>query len=217
MEDLGVPEPAEGTFEAGSVTPAAAPQQMTIGDDASAAPEPAAPAPEPDDPADDAAETARTQTVQAEGAHDQGAARTSSRTDARSWRDTDGSPLPRNVSVAIGRQIKQYRILRGLSQQKLAEKIGLTFQQIQKYEWGTNRIVADRLVAMADALDVPVTTFFEATGPGDGNSPELTTRHLNLIRYYESLSSLQQDRVYALIRSIAGAESGEEDPGSGRD
>jgi transcriptional regulator with XRE-family HTH domain len=59
------------------------------------------------------------------------------------------------------------RMMLGLSQEKLAEPLGLTFQQVQKYEKGTNRIGSSRLVQIAGILQVPVAWFFEGTGQGE--------------------------------------------------
>lgn len=64
-------------------------------------------------------------------------------------------------SVEIGRKIKAFRKHKGLSQEKLAELIGLSFQQIQKYEAGTNRLNTDKLQAIANTLSIPVAAFFE--------------------------------------------------------
>ena len=62
--------------------------------------------------------------------------------------------------VEIGRKIRALRLQRGLSQSELAEGIGVTFQQVQKYEKGANRVSAGRLQRIADLLDVPVTFFY---------------------------------------------------------
>lgn len=64
-------------------------------------------------------------------------------------------------SVDIGRKIKEYRKHAGLSQERLAELIGLSFQQIQKYESGVNRLNTDKLQDIANALCVPVASFFD--------------------------------------------------------
>ena len=65
--------------------------------------------------------------------------------------------------VAIGQKVRALRFDRGLSQDALAEKIGVTFQQLQKYENGVNRVSAGRLFRIAAALNVPVTAFYDAT------------------------------------------------------
>lgn len=64
----------------------------------------------------------------------------------------------------IGRRIRQRRIEKGLSQERLAEALAISFQQIQKYENGHNRISAARLYALAGLLEVPLTYFFENQG-----------------------------------------------------
>src|SRR5438045_5271403 len=66
--------------------------------------------------------------------------------------------------VEIGRKIRAPRLERGLSQTGLADGIGLTFQQVQKYEKGTNRVSAGRLQRIADMLDVPVVFFYRGMG-----------------------------------------------------
>ena len=65
------------------------------------------------------------------------------------------------VDVHVGKRIRQRRWLTGMTQQKLAELVGIKFQQIQKYETGANRVSASRLWDIADALGVPVSFFFE--------------------------------------------------------
>src|SRR6185503_20465303 len=66
--------------------------------------------------------------------------------------------------VEIGRKIRALRLQRGLSQSGLAEGIGLTFQQVQKYEKGTNRVSAGRLQRIADMLNTPVMFFYGGMG-----------------------------------------------------
>ena len=66
--------------------------------------------------------------------------------------------------MEIGRKIRALRLQRGLSQSGLADGIGLTFQQVQKYEKGTNRVSAGRLHKIADILDVPMTFFYSGMG-----------------------------------------------------
>lgn len=69
--------------------------------------------------------------------------------------------FPNLIDVHVGRRIRQRRTLLGMSQEKLAEAIGLTFQQIQKYERGSNRLGSSRLFDVARILDVPISYFFE--------------------------------------------------------
>ena len=85
------------------------------------------------------------------------------------------------VDAHVGRAVRWRRKLMRMSQQALAERIGLTFQQVQKYETGANRISASALHAIAGALEVPVASFFEGLpGAGDAAGAEtaLTARML---------------------------------------
>ena len=74
---------------------------------------------------------------------------------------TVGTNGPRPVDVHVGSRLKQRRTLLGMSQEKLGEAVGLSFQQIQKYERGANRIGASRLYQIGNVLDVSVGYFFE--------------------------------------------------------
>ena len=73
--------------------------------------------------------------------------------------------IPHPVDVHVGTRVRLRRTLLGMSQEKLGEAIGLTFQQVQKYERGTNRIGASRLYELSRVLDVPVGFFFEEIDP----------------------------------------------------
>lgn len=77
-------------------------------------------------------------------------------------RKTKGTPD--NVDVHVGQRLRIRRSLLGMSQEKLAEAIGLTFQQIQKYERGTNRVSAGRLYQFSKILGVPIAYFYEQFG-----------------------------------------------------
>ena len=72
-----------------------------------------------------------------------------------------GTGIPNPVDVHVGARLRQRRTLLGMNQTKLGSSIGLTFQQVQKYEKGTNRISASRLYALSGTLDVPVEYFFD--------------------------------------------------------
>ena len=74
-------------------------------------------------------------------------------------RNTKGTPDP--IDIHVGKRLKLRRSLLGLSQEKLADSVALTFQQIQKYEKGTNRISAGRLFEFSKILEVPVSYFYE--------------------------------------------------------
>jgi transcriptional regulator with XRE-family HTH domain len=72
------------------------------------------------------------------------------------------------VDVEVGQRIRLHRLQSGLSQTELAKQLGITFQQVQKYEKGVNRVGAGRLTKIAQVLGVPVTTFFGAPGETTG-------------------------------------------------
>jgi len=65
------------------------------------------------------------------------------------------------IDKYVGNRVRMRRLMLGMSQQKLGNELGITFQQVQKYEKGTNRVAASRLQAMCDILQVPVPFFFE--------------------------------------------------------
>jgi transcriptional regulator with XRE-family HTH domain len=85
---------------------------------------------------------------------------------------------PNPIDKHVGSRVRMRRMMIGMSQEKLGEKLGITFQQIQKYEKGTNRVGASRLQQIATALSVPPSFFFEgapvpdaADGPGGFSEP----------------------------------------------
>jgi transcriptional regulator with XRE-family HTH domain len=107
--------------------------------------------------------------------------------------------------VEIGRKIRALRLERGLSQSDLADGIGLTFQQVQKYEKGANRVSAGRLQRIADFLNTSVMFFYEGLGARtnkrDARNTSLaflqTKGAVRLIRAYSEISS--RSAKYALV------------------
>ena len=107
--------------------------------------------------------------------------------------------------VEIGRKIRALRLERGLSQSGLADGIGLTFQQVQKYEKGTNRVSAGRLQRIADMLDTPVMFFYGGMGTrakkrdkrNDGLAFLQTKGAMRLMRAYAEITS--RTTKYALV------------------
>jgi transcriptional regulator with XRE-family HTH domain len=112
------------------------------------------------------------------------------------------------------------RKMLGLSQEKLGEKLGITFQQIQKYEKGTNRVGASRLQAMSDALEVPVAYFFPDSTPGtqDGMKEEgaafmmdfmSTSEGLDLSRAFTRIKNPKVRRkIIELVRAFGDDQAG---------
>jgi transcriptional regulator with XRE-family HTH domain len=92
---------------------------------------------------------------------------------------------PNPIDKHVGGRVRMQRMLLGMSQEKLGDAIGLTFQQVQKYEKGANRVSASRLQQISDVLGVPVTFFFDdapglqrAASRGDAPSPDILTDFL---------------------------------------
>lgn len=75
--------------------------------------------------------------------------------------------VPNPIDRHVGSRVRMRRMLAGVSQEKLGDGLGLTFQQVQKYEKGSNRISASRLQQIAKMLDVPVSFFFDGAPTGD--------------------------------------------------
>ena len=106
------------------------------------------------------------------------------------------------VDVHVGKRIRQRRWLTGMTQQQLAEQVGIKFQQIQKYEKGTNRVGASRLQAIASILNVPPAFFFEgAPGmtqePGAGFAEEKSANYI--VDFLSSTEGLRLNRAFAKI------------------
>ena len=116
------------------------------------------------------------------------------------------------VDIHVGKRVRQRRWLIGMTQQQLAEKVGIKFQQIQKYETGANRISASRLWDIADSMDVPVSFFFEGLEEADNSSAADTPvptdlmgdkEALDLIRSYYSIPENQRRRLFELARVLS--------------
>lgn len=115
------------------------------------------------------------------------------------------------VDVHVGKRIRQRRWLVGMTQQRLAECVGIKFQQIQKYETGANRVSASRLWDIADALDVEVSFFFEGlkqeesctegpTVPADMMGDK---EAMDLVRSYYAIPENQRRRLFELARVLS--------------
>lgn len=150
-----------------------------------------------------------------------------------SGRKTKGKPT--SMDEHVGARLRLRRGLVGISQEKLADAIGLTFQQIQKYERGTNRISAGRLHDFARVLEVPVTYFFESFLPGMKDVPLAglsdtkqekfnaldetlysSRETLDLLKIYYSVSDARHRReILRLVRTLAANLRAA--PGSGKD
>ncbi len=139
-------------------------------------------------------------------------------------------PRATQIDAHVGRRVRLSRTLMGMSQAQLAGSVGLTFQQIQKYERGTNRIGASRLYQFSQVLDVPVSYFFddmpkEVTGrrPGvsdaqvaSGEEDQMSRREtLELVRAYCRISDpgvrKHARELVKLIADLAGGAKAEDE------
>ena len=120
--------------------------------------------------------------------------------------------MPHPVDVHVGKRIRHRRWLAGMTQQQLAQAVGIKFQQIQKYETGANRVSASRLWDIADALEVEVSFFFE--GLTHDNEGQTTTgsapadilgdkEALELVRSYYAIPENQRRRLFDLARVLS--------------
>jgi transcriptional regulator with XRE-family HTH domain len=137
---------------------------------------------------------------------------------------SEGFPNP--IDVHVGARIRLRRTLLGISQTALAEAIGLTFQQVQKYEKGVNRVSSSRLLDVANALDVAIPYFFEDMSAGvsaqtpsaltktgqwpasiDDKDPMAKRETLELVRaYYRIPDPVVRKRVFELTKVVAKSE-----------
>lgn len=121
------------------------------------------------------------------------------------------------VDIHVGKRVRHRRWMVGMTQQQLAEKVGIKFQQIQKYETGMNRVSASRLWDVAHALDVPISFFFE--GLRD-DIPQVSKMEINegesvpgdilgdrealeLVRSYYAIPESQRRRLFDLARVLS--------------
>ena len=109
---------------------------------------------------------------------------------------------PNPTDVYVGSRVRMRRKMLGLSQEKLGEKLGITFQQIQKYEKGTNRVGASRLQNISSILNVPVSFFFE-DAPGEhattaGGMAEASSSNY-VVDFLSSSEGLQLNRAFVKI------------------
>lgn len=110
------------------------------------------------------------------------------------------------IDTYIGMKIHELRISMGLSRQQLADKIGVTHQQLQKYEKGTNRISAGRLAAIAKALNKPVSFFFE--GADDDATDVLPSQHQRMCidvsrNFLRIKNPMHQNAINLLVRTLS--------------
>jgi transcriptional regulator with XRE-family HTH domain len=111
------------------------------------------------------------------------------------------SRTPDPIDIHVAARLRMRRMLQGVSQEALAARIGVTFQQIQKYEKGQNRIGASRLFQLAQALSAPVDYFFEGLPTEQGETPPVDPAVL------ESLTSPEGMQLHVAFQKIRGAQT----------
>lgn len=124
---------------------------------------------------------------------------------------------PHAVDIAIGKAIRKRRLLNGVSQSDLGAGIGVTFQQVQKYEKGTNRVSASMLTEIARVLHVDVRSFFDSIEAQDGKEivndmkPEnlrVTRETVSLTEAFLQISDARiRRKILDLVRGVAGSNS----------
>ena len=130
---------------------------------------------------------------------------------------------PNPIDKHVGSRVRMRRVLIGMSQEKLGEALGLTFQQVQKYEKGTNRIGASRLQQISTILDVPVSFFFEGApgidpatqgGMSEGSSSAYVVDFLSTtegLQLNKAFVQIKDPRIRRKIVELVGSLAGESD------
>lgn len=113
---------------------------------------------------------------------------------------SEAKKTPNPIDIHVGSRIRLRRNMAGMSQEKLGESLGVTFQQVQKYEKGTNRVGASRLQAIASVLEVPVSYFFQ-DAPTDAPVMELSEEHSSnyVVDFISSTEGLRLNRAFVQI------------------
>ncbi len=119
---------------------------------------------------------------------------------------TVGESGPRPVDAHVGGRVRDRRTLIGMSQEELGKHVGLTFQQIQKYENGMHRIVARRLWQFSLILGQPISWFFEGIGERKRKVEDLLAKRetLKFVRYFSACDPDVQKHLAAMINAVAG-------------
>lgn len=119
--------------------------------------------------------------------------------------------MKHTVDVHVGKRIRHRRWMIGMTQQQLAERVGIKFQQIQKYETGMNRVSASRLWDIAQVVEVPVSFFFEGLTEGHTDKRDVEgdiladKEALQLVRAYYAMPEAQRRQIFELARVLSDA------------
>ena len=104
---------------------------------------------------------------------------------------------PNSIDIHVGSRIRLRRVMLGLSQEKLGDGLGITFQQVQKYEKGTNRVGASRLQHISELLDVPISYFFE--GVPDASQDRAPVAPSALSQFLNSKEGISLAKAFSAI------------------
>lgn len=111
------------------------------------------------------------------------------------------------VDTHVGKRIRHRRWMIGMTQQQLADAVGIKFQQIQKYETGANRVSASRLWDISQVLAVPMPFFFDGleTGQPTGTGMDMAANKeaMDLVRVYNAIPETQRRRLFDLARALS--------------
>lgn len=123
-----------------------------------------------------------------------------------------GRSRAQDIDRHVGARMRDRRVMLGLTQQQMAELIGVTYQQAHKYEKGINRVAAGRLYTIAGALGVDVSYFFEGIGEADSFKPNVQQRMLlELARNFIAVPSRkQQEALCGLARALADGQAADD-------
>lgn len=118
---------------------------------------------------------------------------------------TKVKPKPDDVDVQVGKNLRAFRRLTGMSQEELSTKVGITFQQIQKYESGTNRISASRMYKLATVLKINVTDFYRGLEDnGEKDMLSLDKETLELISVYQQVTDEKlRKSILSVLKKLA--------------
>jgi transcriptional regulator with XRE-family HTH domain len=128
---------------------------------------------------------------------------------------------PTAIDAAVGRNLRIWRMAKGLSQSQLASRLGVTFQQVQKYEIGSNRIGTGRLVKAAGILGVPISALFDGTDDREPSRSLLALlsdrRSFRLAHAFAAIRSNKfRESLVALVEKLAGLSALHPRAGRGR-
>ena len=118
--------------------------------------------------------------------------------------------MEENFNIHLGKKLRMRRLSLGLTQTKVAQAINVTFQQIQKYEKGTNGVSSSRLMQLSSFLTVPITYFFEDfkdfKNSNDGGNIEEDLNYSFLSKTFASLSKSQKEKILQVLKNTVNIE-----------